>query len=102
MSTKHEGPDLIDATMAEIRAYQLYTGMSDQRLSLHACANNYAVVRVREGGATFNTAQQIIDYIRAFPNGPRGFMTEARITRRDQARKEMVDKMIETRASRKK
>lgn len=65
-----DSPTLGEA-IAKIDAWLAHTGLNDGRLSLHACAHNNAVARLRRGGGRVVTLLQIMDYIERFPDGPR-------------------------------
>lgn len=53
--------------MKAIDAWLKRTGMLESRLGLLACANPYAVGRIRAGTARVETLNEVLNYIRRNP-----------------------------------
>jgi hypothetical protein len=53
--------------LAKIETWLTATGMEPSRLGALACANNYAVDRIRSGSARIETLHKVLAYIKANP-----------------------------------
>ena len=57
----------VDQQIEEIDAYLKETGMSESRLGLLSCANQYVIGRIRKGNARVESLRAVLDYIQQHP-----------------------------------
>jgi hypothetical protein len=57
----------VDESIKKIDEWLKATGMKEYRLGLLACANNYAVDRIRSGRGSVESLRQILRYIEDNP-----------------------------------
>lgn len=57
----------VDDSIEKIDAWLKATGMKEYRLGLLACANNYAVSRIRSGKGSVESLRAVLRYIEENP-----------------------------------